>query len=479
MSTMKRISSIFGGLLFCAALTISCQKENVDSIDTVEKETTSITIPYTVTVQQNDETKVSVAYDERTLRFDSTDQLIISGENISGTLDLVSGAGQSTAVFSGDLTYSGLGSPAPELVLTATLNSVPDYSSSIGGAFDLVVKNCSHITGTSTYGARSFSLQQSSAFIKFHIRVTSYSEIEMPVGVNVATISDRNSYSVSGNVYFDGTSLSFTVAFPGGTVLNKAVLSINGNVIKLGGASQTLEANKVYRFEKTIPSVTTPNAVDLGLSVKWADINIGAKNPEDRGDYYAWGELLPYYKYGNTFAVTPVWRTGKNKGYAWDSNRLVEYYDSGTYTITLSKYNASDGKTVLELSDDVAHSVYGGNWRMPTNAECLELISGCNWTSKTINGVLGFEVSSKTNSNSIFLPLTGGWSGTIFYGPDSGGTQGLYWTSTRHESEQNEAYYLTLNNPDDSYYITHPERLIITQAFERNLGWAVRAVSTE
>ena len=31
-------------------------------------------------------------------------------------------------------------------------------------------------------------------------------------------------------------------------------------------------------------------AVDLGLSVKWAACNIGASNPEEYGDYFAFGE---------------------------------------------------------------------------------------------------------------------------------------------------------------------------------------------
>ena len=33
-----------------------------------------------------------------------------------------------------------------------------------------------------------------------------------------------------------------------------------------------------------------PEAVDLGLSVKWASFNLGASKPEEYGDYYAWGE---------------------------------------------------------------------------------------------------------------------------------------------------------------------------------------------
>ena len=33
--------------------------------------------------------------------------------------------------------------------------------------------------------------------------------------------------------------------------------------------------------------------VDLGLSVKWASCNVGANSPEDYGDYFAWGEVIP------------------------------------------------------------------------------------------------------------------------------------------------------------------------------------------
>ena len=34
--------------------------------------------------------------------------------------------------------------------------------------------------------------------------------------------------------------------------------------------------------------------VDLGLSVKWATYNVGAKSIEGFGEYYAWGKTTPY-----------------------------------------------------------------------------------------------------------------------------------------------------------------------------------------
>ena len=51
-----------------------------------------------------------------------------------------------------------------------------------------------------------------------------------------------------------------------------------------------------------------PEVVDLGLSVKWSSMNLGAECPEGYGDYFMWGEITPAndrdcswstYKYAN------------------------------------------------------------------------------------------------------------------------------------------------------------------------------------
>ena len=38
-------------------------------------------------------------------------------------------------------------------------------------------------------------------------------------------------------------------------------------------------------------------AVDLGLSLRWATCNIGANRPEEFGDHFAWGETEPKDEY--------------------------------------------------------------------------------------------------------------------------------------------------------------------------------------
>ena len=150
--------------------------------------------------------------------------------------------------------------------------------------------------------------------------------------------------------------------------------------------------------------------VDLGLSVKWATCNVGANNPEDYGDYFAWGET--------TTKDTYNWST-----YKWcngSSSTLTKYNTS-------SSYGGLDNKKQLELSDDAARANWGGSWRMPTDAEWTELREQCTWTWTTQNGVNGRKVTSKTNGKSIFLPAAGRRDDTSL---DKAGSCGSYWSSS-------------------------------------------------
>ena len=147
------------------------------------------------------------------------------------------------------------------------------------------------------------------------------------------------------------------------------------------------------------------NAVDLGLSVKWANMNVGAKKDSGFGSYFAWGETKPkeYYSW-NTYA----WSKG-------DSNFLM-------------KYSVNDRMTKLLLTDDAARANWGGDWRMPTPEEFEERTdpANCTWDWITKDGVNGYKVTSKKTGNSIFLPITG----FRFYGEAQfRAIKGVYWTS--------------------------------------------------
>ena len=72
-----------------------------------------------------------------------------------------------------------------------------------------------------------------------------------------------------------------------------------------------------------------------------------------------------------------------------------------------ASYKAASISADLTLAQDAAHANLGGNWRMPTKAECQEMYNNCNvvWTSDyNGTGVAGQLLTSKVNGNSVFFP---------------------------------------------------------------------------
>jgi len=118
-----------------------------------------------------------------------------------------------------------------------------------------------------------------------------------------------------------------------------------------------------------IDTLHTVEAVDLGLSVKWASCNVGAISPEYYGGYYGWG----------------------------------------------------DAKIKIAYN-------WGDSWRMPTMEEIEELSIRCTWEWIKINDVYGQKVTGP-NGNSIFLPAADDASYYSYeeYSPPSGGSGGYYW----------------------------------------------------
>ena len=136
--------------------------------------------------------------------------------------------------------------------------------------------------------------------------------------------------------------------------------------------------------------------VDLGLSVLWADCNLGADSPEEGGARFAWGETEPKTYYSD---YNYKYKKNYDDMYWWYYKYSVgDEYDEAPFI---------DGKKRLESVDDAAHANWGGKWRIPTKDEYVELYKKCDWTETTVNGVAGFLVTSKVpgyTSNSIFLP---------------------------------------------------------------------------
>ena len=108
--------------------------------------------------------------------------------------------------------------------------------------------------------------------------------------------------------------------------------------------------------------------VDLGLSVKWAKRNIGAKTPSDMGGLFAFGDL-----------------TGCNP-----SIEPADYASADTYKSAL----------------DLANVALGGKGTLPTADLFEELFSLCKTEWLEADGVSGYQITGP-NGNSIFLPAAG------------------------------------------------------------------------
>ena len=122
--------------------------------------------------------------------------------------------------------------------------------------------------------------------------------------------------------------------------------------------------------------------IDLGLpsGTLWADRNIGATEPEEYGDFYAWGETEPKNEY--------IWDT-----YKWGAD--------------CTKYNDKDGKTVLDPEDDVVYLKTKGEAHIPTIEQIQELLDNTTTENQIVNQVEGKLYKSKVNGNNIFLPFAG------------------------------------------------------------------------
>ena len=170
---------------------------------------------------------------------------------------------------------------------------------------------------------------------------------------------------------------------------------------------------KVERIEKT------HEYVDLGLSVKWATCNVGAEKPEECGNYYAWAET----KTKSTYNIST---------YSYSKGTIRSH----TKYCNDSAYGAdgfTDNKVVLDAADDIAHTAWGDDWRMPTNEEFMELMNNCIWSWTTLNGVNGLKMRSKIpgyTDRSIFFPATGSYVGDDI---SSKGDAGNYWSSSLYE----------------------------------------------
>ena len=154
-------------------------------------------------------------------------------------------------------------------------------------------------------------------------------------------------------------------------------------------------------------------AIDLGLSVLWANCNLGAKQPRDYGTRVAWGE--------------PTGMLWSGVGVGWNDNG---------YTWNTSNYGGNNPPAdIAETSLDIVAQNWGDGWHVPSYSEAKELCEQCQWKLQTYGDIKWYEVIGP-NGNSIIMPLSGIYGDDIYAtyrfqrGPIGVNERGYYWTSS-------------------------------------------------
>ena len=160
--------------------------------------------------------------------------------------------------------------------------------------------------------------------------------------------------------------------------------------------------------------VVVPEAVDLGLSVKWASFDVGATKPGEVGWFVSWGETAPkdtYYKWEN---------------YVWcnrSPNDLTKYNFKESHGIN------PDYRVALKPEDDIAYVQYGEDWHVPTTEEVQELIDAPFITQSVVRvGMIDcLKLTSTKTGQSILFPAGGNCSDTKI--PIGENYAGYFWTA--------------------------------------------------
>ncbi|MBO7628834.1 MAG: hypothetical protein J6S87_02670, partial [Bacteroidales bacterium] len=300
-------------LLFVPLALYSCVKEPIDGDKSDEEQTT---IPYTVTVTDGTGTKATVEgnYGSFHYVFEEGDALFVTDcdalhvpgstndpddATIYGVLTLVSGAGETTGTFSGDLICVGGAKPENDTQLYATLVSQKDVihehaKGKITGiisdtetqkgwcsvdavdatAYEDAVSRYSNFQGSALYSDERFTLSQSSVFLVFNLYFSSSDsgsktisvydgstvvrskELTLPAtGTKqlsfIAAFPDASAFSGDASVYVDGVAYPFDATLLTANYFYNVARTVgfDGLTIK---ATQTGTTTITYNLSKTI-----------------------------------------------------------------------------------------------------------------------------------------------------------------------------------------------------------------------------------
>ncbi len=247
------VVSMFAALM----LATSCSKD--DSENNVEPQPVNTEVvnnatplvvekTYPITVKATKKTsvsKISLGDNGTDECFEIGDKLVLTwGADGSVELELIDGAGSTSATFSGEIPESANGQS-----ITAHIGSPITAASRLGYAsLTAAVHNCCYLVSNDfTYTAGEdiapLTLDDQNSYLHFQLAETQ-TKFDLNIDGNTFTFSDFSNHEI-------------WIAVPGGK-------KIKGNMISTEG--KELESAKVYTVDRT-------DVVDLGLSVLWCTSN--------------------------------------------------------------------------------------------------------------------------------------------------------------------------------------------------------------
>ena len=450
-------------LLLVAALS-SCSSDDFTEV-VVEPETTPQgTIPFTTTIgKKSDGTRALADYENGVITAfwadgetvgDKADEVAIIFNNKKvGTATVTEVLEDGTAIIEGSVTGVSdadnvkLLYPANAAAkMDATTGEIPDsYYEGQDGTLEDIAENYAvaisdeaaiSITDGVASLTKRVHLYNQNAICKFRFRENPNNQSEAYMKMNKFVLSTGTDKVLNFLTFANPTDVVYIAMKPqeGTPTLQYRITANDKTDFYIGSAKAYVEAGDFYDLNYlTLEKVTDSRTVDLGLSVNWASMNVGATSTTDISKYFAWGGIIGY-SYNNR---------GDRHSFTIGN---APYYDSESSAYT--KYTADDGKTTLELIDDAARVNWGKPWRMPTGDEMQELLDNTTYTYVSDyngSGAAGMEFTSTVEGftdQKIFLPADGAYMGPSLSFPGSG----HYWSSSLDTSYPLYGWNLRFDN---------------------------------
>ncbi|MBQ3699242.1 MAG: hypothetical protein II886_04955 [Prevotella sp.] len=489
-------------LLFAA-----CSGDDQNVAPVTEPETPAgkgTVIHYSATVSDGTTTRATLNGSNEYV-FQTGDKLTITTADgtLTGDLTLTEGDGTATATFAGDLTYNGEGTPADNLelqaVLVSTSNAMPTltYASAeypttaIASTLAEAVQKYSYFKATSTYAAKSFSMDQQTSFLNFTVTLTDGTTAGTALDI---TITNGGSTVRTGSVTTvddSGIKAKFVAAMPAGTTMSSATFQLGSKSAVSFGGTTTLGANKIYNISKTIsiPGLLAGAfTVDSdGTQVKFAQGNLcytsGAWSFFDnQWDYYTAYSADSWDKFGWSTSATTYgmntstsfwtysgdfkdWGNTISDGYTWRTLSSAEWTCVfNTRTTGGTVFGTEQARYAHATINTDGTSVNG----MILFPDGVDIASTEVTTAGRVNGTSAYATKCTTAQwaalaakGCVFLPAAAYRDGTSVR---NAGSYGYYWSSSPNGA--NDAYRVCFSS----------ENLDPGWGDGRNYGFSVRLV---